>query len=194
MKPTLIMLAAAAFFWTSCATKRDVDERARPYVERSKTYAMAAFTAMSGRLHHAIADSGIPYALRYCSAQAYPMLDSIARAHGVHMRRATIWTRNPADEATPDEQNAILAFRQNMESKKPMEPIVSNVDEPPVHVYLPIQIAMPVCLQCHGKVGKDVSQEDYQLIRSLYPQDNATGHSMGDLRGVWHFTFDNPLH
>lgn len=193
MKPCLMTLTAAIVFFVSCAPKSNDPERTRPYVERSKAYAMAAFTAMSGKLHHAISDSGLPYAMTFCSAQAYPTLDSLSRAHHVTLRRASVRTRNPADEATPDERKAIDAFQNNLSSNQPMEPIVSDVDVLPVHVYLPIQMSMPVCLSCHGVVGTDVTEEHHAIIKTLYPNDNATGHAMGELRGIWHIEFARAL-
>jgi hypothetical protein len=42
-----------------------------------------------------------------------------------------------------------------------------------------------LCLNCHGKVGENVTQDTYQLIKDLYPGDSATGFEKGDLRGMW---------
>jgi cytochrome c len=53
----------------------------------------------------------------------------------------------------------------------------------------PIVINNALCLNCHGEVGAAVTEETYALIREKYPNDNATGHQMGDLRGMWSITF-----
>jgi hypothetical protein len=55
--------------------------------------------------------------------------------------------------------------------------------------YAPIVIPMDTCLQCHGEPGRDITEANLALIRSLYPDDAATGFRLGQLRGLWKVTF-----
>ena len=36
----------------------------------------------------------------------------------------------------------------------------------------------------------DITEENYEVIKALYTEDDATGHEMGDLRGVWSIKFE----
>jgi hypothetical protein len=46
-----------------------------------------------------------------------------------------------------------------------------------------------MCLYWHGEIGTQVSNETYQHILKLYPEDEAINHKIGDLRGIWSITF-----
>ena len=50
-----------------------------------------------------------------------------------------------------------------------------------VHYMKPIFIAAPVCLQCHGAPNK-LAPGVADALKELYPQDQATGYVVGDLR------------
>jgi hypothetical protein len=39
------------------------------------------------------------------------------------------------------------------------------------------------CLQCHGP-GENISAEVAAILAERYPDDGATGHEKGDLRGL----------
>lgn len=43
-------------------------------------------------------------------------------------------------------------------------------------------LTQPLCLTCHGKV---LAPEVAARIRELYPEDEAVGFEVGDLRGVF---------
>ena len=47
-----------------------------------------------------------------------------------------------------------------------------------------IFIERPVCLSCHGPPGS-LDPEVTTALKNLYPQDEATGYRMGDLRGAF---------
>jgi hypothetical protein len=51
-------------------------------------------------------------------------------------------------------------------------------------------ITNPLCLQCHGVAGRDILPATATLLQKLYPQDQATGFQLGDLRGAWRVEFD----
>jgi hypothetical protein len=73
---------------------------------------------------------------------------------------------------------------------EPMEPFLETTTEGGVTFYMPITIISPLCLRCHGKIGTDISQEDYAVIKSLYPNDEATSYTMNELRGMWKVEFE----
>ena len=54
--------------------------------------------------------------------------------------------------------------------------------------YKPIFV-MDACTKCHGKEGETLNDEAYAKIASLYPEDQATGYEVGDLRGMWVVSF-----
>jgi hypothetical protein len=51
-------------------------------------------------------------------------------------------------------------------------------------VYMQAQfIPSPLCLTCHGN-GDQIPKEVTEALAKLYPDDQATGYALGDLRGA----------
>ncbi len=164
-------------------------EEKRLYIERGRAIAVTTFSTLVGQLNQTIQDSGVAYAVRYCSIRSHPLLDSLAREQQAVIKRATLRVRNPADSADELEASVIRDYGQAMDSGRALQPVVVRGDERTVRVFLPIRISMPLCLRCHGQPDRDIAESDYRIIRRLYPNDNASGHVMGDLRGIWSITF-----
>ena len=86
------------------------------------------------------------------------------------------------------EQELFQAYNTKNENKESiMDQVVLSSDNY-LEYYAHIILTQP-CLACHGNIGTDIWEEDYQLIKSLYPEDLATGFTPGDLRGMWRIRF-----
>lgn len=135
---------------------------------------------------------GVSTAIEYCNVQAYPLLDSLSKADNVYIKRTSLRLRNPNNLPSESEYNMLTLFEGALENGQPDYRIVRpRVADEGDHwaFYAPIFIKNPVCLNCHGKVGSEIAQKDYDLIKELYPQDQATDFAMGDLRGMWSIQF-----
>lgn len=135
----------------------------------------------------AMAEGGAPNAIDFCNIHAGGIVAKLAESWNCTLRRTSLLYRNP--EARPNEAEANLL---NWYAGLPKGEWTSTVwrEENLVHYASPIQIAMPACLQCHGTPGKDISEGTMAVILENYPEDKATGYQAGDLRGMWHLTFD----
>ena len=98
----------------------------------------------------------------------------------------TLLIPNTKDKPDSLELSLLEAYQYNIEKGLSIE---SNIKDPHDGKYLlytkPIMIDNPLCLQCHGEIGKELSEETHQLIKELYPQDMATNYKMSELRGMW---------
>ena len=66
-----------------------------------------------------------------------------------------------------------------------LAPVVVDLDDGRHGYAEPIRV-QPLCLTCHGEtVHADVAER----IEALYPDDEATGFSEGDFRGVFWVSF-----
>jgi len=164
----------------------------RDYVENEGTrISMETQQLLGATLKKTIEQKGIPEALKYCNLHAYPLVDSIMGRYSVTIKRASMDTRNPSDIPDQDEMRIIKAYRDSLSSGKTPAVFV-EVSDKEVHYARPILLNDNVCLNCHGKVGTEISNENYQVIKALYPEDQATGHALGDLRGIWSIRFKKP--
>jgi len=144
---------------------------------------------LGARLKEVIQDKGIPQALTYCNLNAYPLVDSLEYIYKAGIRRASLKTRNPEDAPHKREEKIINEYLNEIqEGETPAAKVVLQNDK--VYYYRPIILSAQLCLNCHGNVGTDIEEENYKIIKALYIDDKATGHKMGDLRGIWSITFD----
>jgi hypothetical protein len=143
-----------------------------------------AFKKLSGSLKQAISDSGVPGALQYCNLMAWPLLDTVARSHGVKLRRTALRVRNPSNRPEQPETSILNAFDvRNQAGEKPRGKLERTAGMPTTF-YRPI-LLQEGCLPCHGSPNDDIATEDFNLIRSLYPADEAISFQVGELRGMW---------
>lgn len=148
-----------------------------------------AFARLSGALAEAIANGGPQNALPVCSEKAPAIAKEVGTVHGVTLRRATLRARNPKNLATDAERAILESFSGTLEKKETPKARVERHADGSRSFYAPIILQNALCLQCHGKPGNEVAPATLEAIRKRYPQDEATGYSLGELRGLWHVVF-----
>ncbi len=120
-------------------------------------------------------------AIEVCSDDA-PGIAAKLSVDGVLMGRSSHKLRNP-DNAAPDWLAPIIDAYATGESE--LAPVVVDLDDGRHGYAEPIRV-QPLCLTCHGEtVHADVAER----IEALYPDDEATGFSEGDFRGVFWVSF-----
>jgi hypothetical protein len=154
-------------------------------MKRGNIIADSAQKLLGGTLKKAIKEGGVPHAIEYCNLSAYSIMDSIEAAFGANVRRASLRVRNPEDAPNELERQILEAYEYQVQNDDVLSANIQRDGEEYLLYTRPITIKDAVCLNCHGEVGKYLKTEDYALIKELYPEDNATGHQMGDLRGMW---------
>jgi len=157
------------------------------YLQKGKSIAQATFAELSGQLSEALAEGGVENALQYCNLVAYPLVDSLSKVHHADIRRTSLKVRNPKDRPTERERKVLNAYHEAVKQGRELKPQVQRINDQQIAFYAPITIKA-LCLKCHGEVGEDIRESDYATIQALYPEDEATGYAMGDLRGMWSIT------
>jgi hypothetical protein len=192
MKTIIPFLFIITILIASCQSDRPRDlsaEETAEYIAKGRTIVQASFGALSGQLAGAMNQGGVPNAVGYCNIQANPIMDSLSQAHQVEISRVTLRPRNPENISSAEDAEILKDYLKLQSEKKSLEPFLETHSGGTVTFYMPITIISPLCLKCHGEVGSDIKTEDYEVIKSLYPEDQATGYTMGELRGIWKVTF-----
>jgi hypothetical protein len=108
-------------------------------------------------------------------------------ARGVDVRRTAMRLRNPENAPSAREVEILKSFAERIKAGEDMakiehaEIVGSGGDR--THVYMkPIPMASEPCATCHGT---DIKPEIRERISQLYPKDQATGFSAGELRGAF---------
>lgn len=158
-----------------------------PEYQRAKAVAARIIEDTRALLERELQARGPAGALQACSAVA---LD-LARRHeqeGWRVRRVSDRVRNPGDTPEPYEAAVLRRFAA-LKERGELAPATEHVEvvtkggQQYLWYLRPIAIAGSVCLNCHGpseQLGADVKT----ALRTFYPNDQATGYRLGDLRGA----------
>lgn len=137
-------------------------------------------------LHNAIDEKGFVEAMAFCNAEALPIVQSVGDEYGVEVRRVSNRYRNPHDQPRENEKALLDAYEYNQEIGESSEPNIQKLQNGEVLLYTrAITIPGQFCLNCHGEPNVDIVGELKEKINTLYPDDKAIGHEIGDLRGMW---------
>ncbi|OWR13350.1 DUF3365 domain-containing protein [Chryseobacterium sp. VAUSW3] len=150
-----------------------------PDGEILKNYAAEAQQLLGSQLKQKIAEGGPENALQFCNINAIPLTDSISKKYSVSIKRVSDKYRNPDNAANPAELAVITTYKAMLAAGKMPEGLLKDN-----HYYAPI-VTNAMCLQCHGTPGKELAEKTHLKIKSLYPQDKATGYGVDELRGIF---------
>lgn len=156
-------------------------------LEQGSAISDAAFQGLSTRLQQAMKEGGPAHAVEFCSLNALSIVDSLSATHGARIRRTSDRIRSPIDKPDVEEARMMQAMLAEWKAgSKAMEipaRVVAHGDS--IAYYRPIFISSPACLKCHGIPGETMDASTLDAIAARYPEDEATGYALGDLRGMW---------
>jgi hypothetical protein len=168
------------------------DEPDPGLARQAQTIIAETFGTMSQNLTQAMARGGVANAIPFCNENASTLTSDLSKKHTVKIQRVSHKARNPLNRANPTEAQLITAMQTALAQGQPPKPRLVPQPDGSRIFYAPILIPADTCLKCHGIPGKTLAPSDHDLIRSLYPEDTATGFKLGDLRGLWKLTFPMP--
>lgn len=148
-------------------------------IERAQAALQPFKERLQGALMTAL-DGGPENAIRVCRSQA-PEIASELSVGGVRMGRTSHRLRNLQNAPEPWVKPLLATY---LEEPERVEPRAVLLDETTFGYVEPIRM-VPFCLSCHGPAVEAGLLEE---IRSLYPEDRATGFRAGDLRGLFWVT------
>ncbi|MCA0131692.1 c-type heme family protein [Winogradskyella alexanderae] len=158
-----------------------------PYGERGLKYALSTKAVLGKNLMGTIQKKGTLEALNFCNVRAYPLTDSMATTFSANIKRVSDKPRNPFNQANETELDFINKFKNDLKDGNEIKPAVIE-NENTVTVYYPIT-TNSMCLQCHGKIDKDIVPEVSERLATLYPKDKAVGYDINQVRGIWNITY-----
>ncbi len=141
---------------------------------------------LGGQMKAHLQESGPAGALDFCAANAQKLTTQVNRdlPEGVRVKRISLRYRDPIDAPTQDEAKVLKALHllKDVGGILPNH-VLQKTGSHSYKFYKPIVINKGVCLNCHGNIKRMKPGVKNALAR-FYPGDQATGYSMGDLRGA----------
>lgn len=189
MKINYILVIVFSIGLISCDTSHKLSKEAqKEYLSKGKEITQKSFKLLSGNLMTQMKQGGPKQAIPFCNLQAIPLITSIASQENVHIKRVSKLFRNEANKPNTEELRVINDYETALKNGEKLAPVLLNQPQGEPQFYAPI-IINKKCLGCHGMVGEQVSKSTDSLIKTLYPNDLATGYKVGDLRGIWSIQF-----
>jgi hypothetical protein len=146
-------------------------------------------TQLGQRLKSTLASDGAEAAIGVCKEDSPAIAKRLSAEHGVSMTRVGTRVRNPA-MGTPNkwQEEALTQFESRLaagENPATIDywKIVDGASGRRELHYAKAIVTQPMCLNCHGAVS-EIPASLAEKIRLEYPKDQATGYSVGKLRGA----------
>ena len=159
------------------------------FVQESRAKVKAFAGSLQGELKAAIEAGGPQNAIPVCNVKAPEIARDLSQAPEWSVGRTSHKLRNPDNAPDPWEAAGLDAFLERAaagEDLKTMER-VELVESGGGRAYRYMK-AIPVgevCLTCHGAA---IEPELKAKIDTFYPEDQATGFALGELRGAFTLT------
>jgi hypothetical protein len=159
-----------------------------PWIGEARTVATSVPPKLLSVLQEEIAKGGPQSAIAVCKDEAPKLAQAASKETGWTVRRVSLRQRNP--KAVPDawEHAALEDFdRRAAAGEKP--PTLERAEAVPdasgrmVMRYMRALPVVELCTQCHGTPDR-LSAAVQERLKSLYPDDQATGYSVGQIRGA----------
>ncbi|WPP49291.1 c-type heme family protein [Catalinimonas niigatensis] len=164
-------------------TESEQPEASVDYLTLGQKYAAETQAVLGKNLMASIQREGTEQAVAFCNTRAYPLTDSMAQRLRVHLKRVTDQTRNPDNAASAEELQYIQAGKAALARGESAAPQLQEIKGRMV-AYYPI-LTNSMCMQCHGDPASQIDPATLKKINSLYPNDQATGYTENQLRGIW---------
>lgn len=141
---------------------------------------------LKARLIGAMKADGPVAAIKVCAEEAYTIATQVSDETGMQVGRSALRLRNPGNAPDAWEQGALarfLAAQSRGEDLSAMEhsEVARAGSEEVFYWAKPILVQQP-CTVCHGT---NIAPEVAATIADYYPDDQATGFEVGDLRGIF---------
>ena len=147
---------------------------------------------LKGELLAALKGGGPVNAVTVCSQKAPAIADRISQNKGWKVGRTSLKVRNPRNAPDGWERKTLEAFEERRKQGEDIGKLehseVVTEGEQSSFRYMKAIPAGELCLTCHGK---EIAPDLAAKLKEQYPEDQATGFSLGEIRGA--FTITQPI-
>ncbi len=152
-------------------------------LEKAKAAASKLGGATRARLTETMTQGGFKQGVEVCSAEAQDIARKVREETGARVGRSSNRLRKPKDAPPPWVADWLKT--QGERKAQGVSALTQVVDTPQGRVarfIKPIEIEA-LCLGCHGDPAS-IQNEVKAILAEKYPADQASGYSLGDLRGA----------
>jgi len=184
-----VFLILALGLFMPAHLKAGEDPGLKAFAQESRASVKAFAGTLKGALQAAIKEGGPVHAIPVCQVKAPEIARELSRPPQWTVGRTSHKLRNP--DNAPDEWEAMIlndfldraAAGESLATMEHVELVESDGRQ--TYRYMKAIPVGEVCLTCHGS---DIDPALKAEIDSFYPEDQATGFALGELRGAFTVT------
>lgn len=180
------LLTAAIVLKTLALTAYASDFNKEAAIAEAKATSKAFAGALQGELMSAMAKGGPVVALEVCNVTEMPI-----DTNGASVSRVSLKNRNPNNVPNDWQRKILEDFDKRAADGEDIATMASvQVVENGDKTQLRFMKAVPtqgLCMACHSKPEGDLKAK----LDELYPDDKATGYSVGEVRGALVYVKDH---
>lgn len=181
--PALSLFFSILFLF-SCARALSEEERREKSLELFKELGRT----LQSELADAIQKGGPENAIQVCANISPLIEEKISKEQGLKVRRISDKYRNPNHAPTDWEKEVLNRWKEDI-SKGIAPAIYTTTENNEYRVMKPILLDNPTCLKCHGMPVTEINKPTLDKLQEIYPNDNAKGYKLGELRGAFSATW-----
>ena len=189
---SLLASSAHSLADTVTANEKKSENSVQEKIKEARLHAKALGGALKSRLQQAIQSGGLEAGVNECQIAAAPIGLALSQ-NGWEVGRTALKVRNPNNAADQWEREQLAWFSQlltkakqdNLAPKRPIETYQYDSESGEFRYMMAIEQGQ-VCMACHGA---SVAPSVKHAILEHYPNDQATGFELGDLRGAFTITY-----
>lgn len=176
-----------------CGLASAADEAPNPNVAEAKGIIQQFATELQGELQAAMQEGGPVQAIEVCKERAPSIAEELSAQTGWTVGRTSLKTRNVAhNRPDPWEAEVLARFDARQAAGEDVQTmayaeVVDGEDGKRFRFMKAIPTA-EICLACHGQ---DIAPEVTEALDAAYPDDQARGYEVGEVRGA--FSLSKPL-
>lgn len=138
------------------------------------------------QLKKALSEGGVKHAIEVCSVQAPNIAKDLSTTTDWQVKRVSLKTRNNHN-AKPDawEKLVLEEFEHRQQQGENAQAMAKAEIVNNEFRFMKAQAVEPLCLTCHGS---ELSDEAKAALAQYYPDDKATGYTLGEIRGAFSLT------
>lgn len=156
------------------------------FVQQSQAAIIEFSAALKGSLMAAMQSGGPVEAINACNRMAPVIASDLSKKYGLEIARTSLKIRNPKNQPSALEKEVLNQFEIRKQQGESIATL--SFDESMTrgnrHEMFMMK-AIPtgeLCLTCHGT---NIPEPVQTKLDQLYPEDQATGFELGDIRGAF---------
>lgn len=152
---------------------------------------IAFATSLKGTLMESLGNDGPVAAISVCKDKAPQQAAKFSERTGWQIRRTALRLRNPANAPDDWERAQLEKFQADIAAGKPAESLAFGESLPAADgqpARYRFAKAIPTAAECALCHGSEIAPDLKAALADQYPDDQATGFAVGDLRGIFSIT------